>query len=324
MTELGTLVRQDPRQVWPDEASHFTPWLADHLDRLGEALGMELELIQRESGAGDFSIDILAHDLGQKRNVVIENQLETTDHRHLGQAITYAAAADAGVVVWVCREFRDEHRAALDWLNHGLSATTEFYGVVVEVLQIDDSRPAVNFRLVASPAGRSLRRVSPTEAGEPSERGLLYQNFFQRLLDQLREKHKFTNARAAQPQNWYSFSSGVPGFSYSAAFKRAGRLGIELYIDFRDEDQNLAALHALQNDAAEIEKNLGEKLSWEELEDRRSCRIAIYRDGSIRDPQDRVDEYLEWTIQKLLALRAAFGPRIRKIADSVAGASASA
>lgn len=324
MADLGTLVRQDPRQVWPSEASHFTPWLADHLDRLSEILGMELELVQRESGAGDFSIDILAHDLGQKRNVVIENQLETTDHGHLGQAITYAASADAGVVVWVCREFRDEHRAALDWLNRGLSATTEFYGVVVEVLQIDDSRPAVNFRVVAAPAGRSLRRAGPVEAGEASERGLLYQGFFQRLLDELRDKHKFTNARAGQPQNWYSFRSGVSGFSYSAAFKKGNRLGVELYIDFGDENQNLAALRALREDAAEIEKSIGERLSWEELEDRRACRVALYREGSIRDPQDTVDEYLDWTIEKLLAFRTVFGPRIRKIADTVATAPASA
>jgi hypothetical protein len=208
----------------------------------------------------------------------------------------------------------------LEWLNRGLSATTEFYGVVVEVLQIDNSRPAVNFRVVASPAGRSLRRSGTGEAGETSEKGLLYQSFFQRLLDTLRDKHKFTNARAGQPQNWYSFSSGVPGFSYSAAFKKAHRLGVEIYIDFGDEEQNLAALRSLQADADQIEKAIGEKLSWEELEDRRACRVALYRDGAIRDPQDKVDEYLNWTIENLLAFRAAFGPRFRPIADHLASA----
>jgi hypothetical protein len=115
MADLGTLVRQDPRNVWPSEPANFTPWLADHLDRLGEALGMELELVRRESSIGEFSIDILARDLGQNRYVVIENQLEVTDHTHLGQTITYAAGVEAGVVVWVSPEFREEHRAALDW-----------------------------------------------------------------------------------------------------------------------------------------------------------------------------------------------------------------
>jgi hypothetical protein len=317
MAELGTLVRQDPRRVWPSEPADFTPWLAEHLDRLGEALGMELELVRRESGVGEFSIDILARDLGQNRYVVIENQLEVTDHTHLGQTITYAAGVEAGVVVWVSPEFREEHRAALDWLNHGLSATTEFYGVIVEVLQIDSSRPAVNFRVVAAPAGRSLKRTVGGGAEEPSERGRQYQTFFQRLLDELREKHRFTNASAGQPQNWYSFSSGTTGFQYSAAFKKDRRLGVELYIDFGDEDQNLAALHALQAEAAAIEAEIGEGLSWEELENRRACRIALYRPGSIVDSQDKLDEHRGWVVEKLLAFKKAFGPRIRAVAERV-------
>jgi hypothetical protein len=315
MTELGTLVRQDPRQVWPSEPANFTPWLAEHLDRLGEALGMELELVRRESGVGEFSIDILARDLGQNRYVVIENQLEVTDHTHLGQTITYAAGVEAGVVVWVSPEFREEHRAALDWLNHGLSATTEFYGVVVEVLQIDSSRPAVNFRVVAAPAGRSLKRTVGGSSDEPSERARLYQAFFQRLLDTLREDHKFTNARAAQPQSWYSFSAGISGLSYASTFSRGDRIKVELYIDFKDESQNFAALQALKADATAIESALGAKLSWEELETKRACRIALYRTGSILDPQEKLDEHLAWVVEKLLAFRRVFGPRLSALAE---------
>lgn len=317
MTELGTLVRQDPRQVWPSEPADFTPWLSEHLDRLGEALGMELELVRREAGVGEFSIDILARDLGQNRHVVIENQLEVTDHTHLGQTITYAAGVDAGAVVWISPEFREEHRAAWDWLNHGLSATTEFYGVVVEVLQIDSSRPAVNFRVVAAPAGRSMKRAVSGEPGEPSERAQKYQAFFQRALDELREKHRFTNARAAQPQSWYSFSAGASGLSYAVAFSRGDRLKVELYIDFKDENQNLAALQVLQAEAAAIEREIGEKLAWEELETRRACRVALYRPGSILEPQEKLDEYLAWVVEKLLAFKKVFGPRLRTVAERV-------
>ena len=139
--DLGKISRVDLRNVWRHEAIDFTPWLVDHIDLVGEALGLELEVVGREHGVGDFSVDILARDLGRDKLVVIENQLEETDHTHLGQLITYAAGLEASVVIWVSRGIREEHRQALDWLNRGDGATTEYFGVAIELLQIDGSKP---------------------------------------------------------------------------------------------------------------------------------------------------------------------------------------
>ncbi len=313
MSDLGQLQREDARTVWANEARDFTPWLAAHLDHLGAALGMELELVRAESDVGDFSIDVLAKDLGRDRRVVIENQLERTDHSHLGQVITYAAGVEAGVVVWICSEFRNEHKQALDWLNRGLSSTTEFYGVVVEILRIDGSKPAVDFRVVASPPDRSRRDAARAADGEISSKGARYQAFFQRLIDTLREKHHFTNARAGQPQSWYSFSSGVRGFQYSVTFPHADLVRVEVYIDGGDEDWNLEALRALRADSSSIEKEFGSKLDWQELENRRACRIAFTRSGSILDAQDKLDEYLGWAVEHVLKMKRVFDPRIRAI-----------
>jgi hypothetical protein len=310
MTDLGTLTRLDPRQVWSGEATHFTPWLAAHIDELSKALGIELEINQVESDVGDFSLDILARDLGSNRTVIIENQLEPTDHTHLGQLLTYAAGKDAGVVIWIAREFREEHRQALDWLN-ARESEVQYFGVVIEVLQIDTSRPAVHFRIVASPNDWSrTARSSAKSSAEVSEKGERYRAFFQSLLDELREKHHFTNARTAQPQNWYSFASKMRDCPYSFSFAAGNRLRAELYIDAGDADENERILVAIQNRRAEIEAAFGESLSWELLEGKRACRVAVYAEGSIDDPADRLEKHRAWAVQKLEKFKEVFPSRV--------------
>ncbi len=117
MKDFGEIKLVDIRDIWPNEATDFTPWLVDNIDRLGQALGMEIEVQEREADVGDFSLDIMAKDLGTGRTVVIENQLTETDHDHLGKLLTYAGGFDAGVLVWIAKKLRDEHRKALEWLN---------------------------------------------------------------------------------------------------------------------------------------------------------------------------------------------------------------
>jgi len=311
MEEIGRLSRIDPRAVWKSEAADFTPWLADNLDYLSEVLGIELELTQREGAAGDFSVDIIARDLGRDRPVIIENQLDPTDHTHLGQIITYAASLDAGVVIWISRQFREEHRQALDWLNRLHEGHTEFFGILVEILRIDESKPAVNFRLVAFPNKWSRTPTEPP--GDVSPKRQAYQQFFQRLLDELREKHKFTNARAAQPQNWYSFSTGVRGFAWAINFALGARVRAELYIDTPDADRNEQILDELMKKREAIEKHFGQPLEWERLEEKRACRVACYRDGNVEDASEKLEEIQAWAIEKLLVFKRVFTPLIKNI-----------
>lgn len=315
-SELGVLQRVDLRNVWRHEALDFTPWLVENIDLIGEVLGLDLEVSGQEHPVGDFAVDILARDLGRNKCVIIENQLEETDHAHLGQLITYAAGLEASVVVWVSRRIREEHRQALDWLNRGDGATTEYFGVVVELLQIDGSKPAVNLRVVASPNNWSRKTIRVTSAGDATGKYVVYQQFFQGLLDDLRENYKFTNARAGQPQNWYTFSTGTRGFVYGVSFAAGGKLRTEVYIDAGDGSKNAAAFEELKAEKSTIEGVFGVSLEWEPLESKRACRIAIYRVGSIEDASASLEEYHKWAVEQLLQFKKVFGPRLPAVAKN--------
>ena len=305
MVQFGVLTRVNLRDVWPKEATDFTPWLASNLPALGEALGMDLELQQKEAPVGEFSLDLLARDLGRGRTVVIENQLEPTDHDHLGKLLTYAAGHNATVVVWIGQAIREEHRQALDWLNQHTDQDLEFFGVVVEVLRIDESKPAYVFRLVASP--NEWRKGVVSAAVTPREEA--YRLFFQRLIDELREQHKFTGARVAQPQSWYTFPTGHSEASYGLSFARGGKIRTELYIGGGEASQNKELFDRLASDKEDIEKQFGVPLEWERLDDKLACRIATYRPGKIDDVKSH-DDLLKWSIEQLLRFKRIFGPRL--------------
>lgn len=308
MVDLGSIESVDPRAIWAHEANDFTPWLAHNLDRLGDALGIELELVEREASVGDFSLDLLATDLNRNATAIIENQLATTDHDHLGKLITYASGHDASVIIWLSTAIREEHRQAIDWLNQRTDEKTDFYAVVIDVVKIGESKPAVQFKVAASPNAWQKSTKTKTKVA-PSGKSELYLNYFQSLIDELRDAHNFTGAKKAQPQNWYSFSSGNKTFRYGHSFAARNRIRTEIYIDNGNEDENKAFFDAMFQQRAEIETEYGGVLEWERLDDKRACRIAIYRDGSIDVATEELQQINDWAIKHLLKLQAVFGPK---------------
>jgi hypothetical protein len=312
--QFGQLKKLSLRDIWSREATDFTPWLAENIRELGKALGLDLELESREAGVGDFSLDLLAKDLGSGRTVVIENQLERTDHDHLGKLLTYAAGFNASLIVWVADTIREEHRQALEWLNQRTGTDTEFFGVVVEVLRIDDSKPAFNFKPVVFPnEWQKTKTRAAAAAAAPSSRGEAYRSFFQRLIDELREKHKFTNARAGQPQNWYSFASGaINGVNYNTFFAEGGRAVASVLIDVRrDWEETRRLFDWLRQDQAAIESEFGAQLTWSKTDDVRACSIRVDRPGSIEDDAATLQDIHSWLVANLLRLKKVFGPRLR-------------
>lgn len=309
MHSFGSLKKLSLRSVWQNEASDFTPWLEENIDSLSEALGMELEVKQREADVGDFSLDLLAHDVGSNRVVIIENQLTETDHDHLGKILTYASGYDASVIIWIVESVRDEHKQALEWLNQRTDDNTEFFAVVVEILQIDNSKPAFNFKPVVYPNEwqKTTNRKSSSQITPKMES---YRRYFQSLIDTLRTQHRFTNAKVGQPQSWYNFSTGFSKLVYDMSFAMGNRIRVDLYIDLGDSLKNKLFFDILLRDKDIIEKEYGNKLEWERLDGKRSCRIAIYRDGSIDANEIQLKEIEKWSTENLLTMKKVFGNRL--------------
>jgi hypothetical protein len=310
-TALGKLERVAPRLLWTSEPAHFTPWLASNLTTLGDTLGLDLELIKAESSVGPFSCDIEARETNSNRKVIIENQLEPTDHTHLGQLLTYAAGLDAKIIVWISPLIREQHREAIDVLNRHTAEGLDFFAVALEVVKIGTSLPAVVFRLAASPNAWTKTVAATNQPAVASSRMLAYQEFYQGVIDELRTVHHFTNAKAVQPKSWYNFSSGTKGLLYSASFTAKGQLQAELYSDVGDDRRNKYIFDYFKKMKMQLEQAVGEPLNWERLDRKRASRIAVVRQNTaIEDAVMHRPEIKTWVIEKLLLVKKVFGPEL--------------
>jgi len=310
MQNLGKLQRVDPRVVWKHEAHDFTPWLRNNIEFLAEAVGLELDLVEAESAVGSYAVDLYAKDLNTGRWVIIENQLEQTDHSHLGQLMAYAAGKEAGVIIWISPHFRDEHRQTLNWLNEITDETVLFFGIELELLQVGDSLPAPNFKLVAQPS--EWRKVVSRPMLSPRQQA--YEAFFSQLLDKVKVKHpNLTRASKAYPQNWFSFPVGRSGFSISATFAQDNSFRVVLYIDVGDKAKNKVAFDALYDDREAVEAGIGQATVWERLDDKQASRIYCGIAGSINDDPAHLRELQDWAVGLVWTFRNVFRPRVQKL-----------
>ena len=311
--QLGRIEEVDLRQIWQHEANDFTPWLAKHLDLLGEALHLDLTLVESEGEVGPFAVDVVADS--SSGLVVIENQLEQTDHSHLGQLLTYAVGRDARILIWITPRFRDEHRAVLDWLNHWTPEEIEVYGVEARAIRIDDSRPAPEFRAVVFPntwsrqAGSRRRppRVSSVD-------GVRRNAFFQALIDEARQRG-LTNVLTTPAVQYQSFACPVSrsGINYFAILRPGGGVTVSLEIGTRDAALNARIIKTLGEVRRDIEAEMGFEPEWSAPNGRTRAFISFSSDGSIDDPEERQAEVRTWLLDTLEAMKSALDPRLQQI-----------
>lgn len=301
---LGKLEEiKDLREVWPHEALDFTPWLAeeDNMALLSDAIGIDITVDETESAVGSFNVDIAATETGTDRKIIIENQLEDTNHDHLGKIITYASGKNADIIIWVVKHAREEHRAAVEWLNAHTDDEICFFLCEIKLYRISGSVPAVKFHVVEKPNDwtREIKKSEVINNTQQSRYDYWVEFEDYAFTTKLFQQH--FSKRKPSYNHWMNFSIGSSSCHLGVTQVRTtGELGVELYIN---EDKELFA--DLYKRKQAIENESGLKYDWREMPDRKSSRIVIKKSVNFADKEDWGNQF-EWLMDVMIRMKKVF------------------
>lgn len=289
--QLGKLENVSLREIWNHEAIDFTNWLAqpENLNLLSDEIGVEITLIKKEAEVGEFHVDILAQEQNTERKIIIENQLEETDHDHLGKLITYASGLNADIIIWIVKDVRDEHRKAVDWLNEHSDGNIKFFIIRMELWKIGSSLPAPKFFIISQPNDWATQIKESVEDYETSETKLLQLEFWNQFKDYAESKNTTLRLRGTRPQHWYSVAIGSSEAHMAYTVNtQDNKIGCEIYIPDSKE-----LFNNLEQNKLDIEREIGSRLEWMKLEGKKASRIKISIDGDITQKEEW-EKYFDW------------------------------
>ena len=308
MKSLGKLEEiKDLRKIWPHEASDFTPWLSqdDNIALLADAVGLDITVDETESSVGDFNVDIFATETGTDRKIIIENQLEDTNHDHLGKLITYASGKSADVIIWVVKHAREEHRAAIEWLNNHTDEKIGFFLCEIKLYKIGNSDPAVKFEVIEKPNDWAKEVKKSEYSSETQQRRYEYWAAFEDYAFQNAEFSKNFNRRKPSKDHWMDFGIGSSACHLAVLqIQKRNELGVELYIN---EDKDL--FRSLFKNRSEIESETGLRFNWKELPERKASRIVIFESVDFSD-KNQWSKQFDWVIDVMIKMKREFGKYI--------------
>jgi hypothetical protein len=306
MTQLGKLEKVDLRKVWPHEARDFSAWLAkeENLNELGQTIGVELSLLGTEVDVGRYRIDILANDSNTDHKVVIENQLEPTNHDHLGKVITYAAGLDAKYLVWIVKDVLPEHQKAIEWLNEYLDEEIRIFLLRIEVWQIGDSAFAPKFEIVSAKNDWAAVVKRSASSGAYSDTKLKQQQFWIEMCEFIRNIDASMRLQTPLPQHWFNFSLGSSLAHLATTVNtKQNRFAVDMYIS-----NDKALFQFLKEDEEDLKRAIGLDLNWFEGEKASGFRVFRQVDNVFDETQK--DENFKWLYEMVLKLRKVLGPYI--------------
>lgn len=291
------------RKVWPHEALDFTPWLSqdDNIALLADAIGIDITVDETESSVGDFNVDIYASETGTDRKIIIENQLEDTNHDHLGKLITYASGKSADVIIWVVKHAREEHKAAIEWLNNHTDEKIGFFLCEIKLYRIGDSEPAVKFEVVEKPNDWTKEVRKNESANATQQQRFEYWVAFQDYAFHNFQFANNFNRRKPSVNSWLNFSIGSSACHIGISqIQKRNELDVELYIS---EDKEL--FRSLLKNKAAIESDAKLTFDWRELPERKASRIVIEKSVDLND-KSKWNEQFDWLIDVTLKMKRAF------------------
>lgn len=304
MKTLGTLEEiKDLRTVWPHEALDFTPWLSqdDNINLLADAVGLEITVDETESSVGDFNVDIYASETGTDRKIIIENQLEDTNHDHLGKLITYASGKSADVVIWVVKHAREEHKAAIEWLNNHTDDKIGFFLCEIKLYKIGASEPAVKFEVIEKPNDWTKEVKKNESINGTQQQRYDYWVAFEDFAFQNAQFAKNFNRRKPSTDHWMNFSVGSSACHIAVSqIQKRDELVVELYIN---EDKEL--FNSLLQHKDDIEATAGFSFDWRELPEKKASRIVVQKSAALSN-QSKWSEQFEWLIDVMLKMKTGF------------------
>lgn len=297
MPQLGRLKQVPPRHVWPNEERDFSTWLAENLELLSNEVGIPLVLLGKEVNVGPFKADLLAEDPDTNTKVIIENQLEKTDHDHLGKLITYAAGLEAKTIIWIAREIKEEHRKAIEWLNEHTDDDIAFFLVRIEVWQIADSPPAPKFQVVVEP-NHWARAIK--QSGD----AIKLFSFWQGLSELARRRGLRTHKPSGR--NYLDIHLNSTSHIVLRVRPKLRNIAVQLYIR---EGKNI--FKCLEERRAEIEAEIGTPLEWRERPEVKSSIIEVSYPADFKN-EDRWQEYRNWLLNTAMRFRDVFETRLKE------------
>jgi len=306
--QLSKLEKVDLREVWKHEALDFTSWLAEseNLELLSDEIGIDISLIQTEASVGNFNVDILAEEENTGRKIIIENQLEPTNHDHLGKIITYASGFDAEIIVWIVKSVRDEHKQAVDWLNEHTDQKINIFAIQMEVWRIGDSPYAPKFQVIAKPNDWAKAVKKVTSQSELSDTKMLQLEFWSKFKEHVQDKNGKVKLRKAYPQHWYDISFGFSNAHITLTINsQSEQMTCEIYIP-----DSKWLFSALFENKESIENELSEQLVWEELPEKKASRIKLIS-SCVLSNQDNWEKYHTWLLENVLRFQTVFSKHIR-------------
>ena len=307
--ELGKLEKVvDLRSIWPNEAQDFTKWLAqeNNIKLLSEEIGINITVDEIEASTGRYNVDIKAHDEETEKTIIIENQLEMTNHDHLGKVIVYSAGFDADIQIWIVKDARDEHKQAVDWLNEHSDEHINIFLVQLELWKIGDSKIAPKFQIISKPNDWA-KAIRKNISKNLSNASTIQLNFWEDFKQYCETNHVPFSLPKPSAQHWYSIFIGNSECHFDLTYNTMKhQIACELYI-YSNKD----LYYSLEEHKEDINSLISEKLQWMPLEGKKASRIKLTSDIDVDPNAENWNSAFEWMSEEVQIFKSAFAKYLK-------------